>query len=81
MLGMLYSFRNQRQYYLSLLCRFLLSCVTDFRVRGHPITITKGTFSYSCRSPVLRRTSYPVSVLVPAHMYLEIAVHTILFTI
>ena len=60
---MLYSFRNQKQYYFSSLFRFLLSCATDFRVRGHLITITKGTFSYSGRSPVLRRASCPVSVL------------------
>ena len=66
MLGMLYSFRKQKQYYFSLLFRFLLLCATDFRIRGHLITITKGTFSYSGRSPVLRRASCPVSVLVPA---------------
>ena len=58
-------FQKQKKYYFSSFFRFLLSCVTDFRVRGHLITITKGTFSYSGRSPVLRPASYPVSVLVP----------------
>ena len=66
---MLYSFRKQKQYYFTSLFRFLLSCATDFRVRGHLITITKGTFSYSGRSPVLRRASCPVGVLVPGCIY------------
>ena len=69
---MLYSFRKQKQYYFSLLFRFLLLCATDFRIRGHLITITKGTFSYSGRSPVLRRASCPVSVLVPDTTLFEI---------
>ena len=65
MLGMLYYFRNQWKYYFSTLFLFLLSCATDFGVRGHLIAITKDTCSYSGISPVLRRASYPVSVLVP----------------